>query len=93
VTSTEVSQRVAVHALLVEIPTAVVVVANSLDPSMGEGGLQADLDMTSWTEAKSLEPKVARILLEAVAATWEVHRVWESSCPLWPGCLATVRSL
>jgi hypothetical protein len=34
----EVSQRAAVHALLVEIPMAVAV-ASSPNPSMGEGGL------------------------------------------------------
>jgi hypothetical protein len=34
----EANQRVVGHALLVEIPT-VVAGANSLDPSVGEGGL------------------------------------------------------
>jgi hypothetical protein len=77
VTSTEVSQRVAAHALLVEIPTTAVAVANSPDPSVGEGGLRADLDMAAQADAKSLDPKEARILLEAGVATWEVHRVWE----------------
>jgi hypothetical protein len=46
----------------------VVAVANSPDPSMGEGGLQAVLDTVAQADAKSLDPK-------AVVATWEVHRV------------------
>jgi hypothetical protein len=51
--------------------------ASSLDPSMGEEGLQADLDTTVGADASSLDLKAARILLEAVAATWELHRLWE----------------
>jgi hypothetical protein len=39
----EASQRAAVHALLVEIPIGAAV-ASSPDPSMGEGGLNANLD-------------------------------------------------
>jgi hypothetical protein len=41
---------------------------------MGEGGLQVDLDMAARADTKSLDTKAARILLEAMAATWEVHR-------------------
>jgi hypothetical protein len=55
VTSTVVSQRAAVVALLVEIPTAVV--ANSLNLSVGEGGLQADLDTVAQAEPKKPGPK------------------------------------
>jgi hypothetical protein len=62
------------HALLVEIPTAV---ATSPDPSMGEGGLQDDLDTVVGADARSLDLKAARILPEEVVATWEVHRLWE----------------
>jgi hypothetical protein len=51
--------------------------ANSPDPSMGEGGLQTVLDTAARAETKSLDPKAARIIPKAVAATWEVHRVWE----------------
>jgi hypothetical protein len=69
VTSMEASQRVAAHALKVEIPM-VVAAANSPNPSMGEGGLQAVLDTVARADAKSLDPK-------AVVATWEVHRVQE----------------
>jgi hypothetical protein len=74
--SMEAIQRAAVPTLQVEIPTAAVV-ASSPDPSMGEEGLQADLDMAIGANASSLNPKAARILSEAVAATWEVHRLWE----------------
>jgi hypothetical protein len=77
VTSIEASQRAAAHALQVEIPTMAAVAANSPDPSVGEGGLQAVLDTAAQVDVKSLDPKVARILLKVVAATWEVHRVWE----------------
>jgi hypothetical protein len=51
--------------------------ASSLDPSVGEEGLQADLDTTVGADASSLDLKAARILLEAVAATWELHRLRE----------------
>jgi hypothetical protein len=44
---------------------------------MGEEGLQADLDTTVGADASSLDLKAARILLEEVAATWELHRLWE----------------
>jgi hypothetical protein len=74
--SMEAIQRAAVPTLQVEIPTAAVV-ASSPDPSMGEEGLQADLDTAIGANASSLNPKAARILPEAVAATWEVHRLWE----------------
>jgi hypothetical protein len=33
--------------------------------------------MAAWADTKNLDPKAARILPAAVAATWEVHRVWE----------------
>jgi hypothetical protein len=68
----EVSQRAATHALLAEIPMAVVA-ASSPDPSMGEGDLHADLNMAAGVDATSLDPKAARILLEVVVAMWEVH--------------------
>jgi hypothetical protein len=47
------------------------------DPSVGEGGLQDDLDTAARVDAKSLDPKSARILPEVVATTWEVDRVRE----------------
>jgi hypothetical protein len=87
--STEAIQRVVVPALHVEIPTAVVapalqveipmaaVVASSPDLSVGEEGLQADLDMAIGPDASSLDPKVSRILSEAVAAMREVHQLRE----------------
>jgi hypothetical protein len=52
-----------------------VVAASSPDPSVGEEGFQADLDMTVGADASSLDPKAARILPEAVVATWEVHQL------------------
>jgi hypothetical protein len=54
----------------VEILTAS---ASTPNPSMGEEGLQADLEMVVGVDASSLNPKAARILSEAVAAMWEVH--------------------
>jgi hypothetical protein len=75
----------------VEIPTTTAS-ANSPDPSVGEDGLQADLDATVGVDGSSLDPKAARILLEAVAAMWEVHWLREIP-PLHRGCLATLRSL
>jgi hypothetical protein len=76
VTSTEASQRVVVHACLVEIPM-VAAAANRPDLSVGEGGLHAILDTVARADAKSLDPKAARILPKVVVATWEVHQVQE----------------
>jgi hypothetical protein len=73
-------QRAAPPALQVEIPTAsalALVSASTPDPSMGQECLQADLDTVVGADASSLDPKVARIMSEAVVATWEVHRLWE----------------
>jgi hypothetical protein len=76
VSSMEVIQRAATPALQVEIP--MMVASTSIpNPSVGEEGLQADLDTTVGADASSLNPKVVRILSEAVVATWEVHRLWE----------------
>jgi hypothetical protein len=44
---------------------------------MGEECLQVDLDKGVEEDARSLDPKAARILPEAVTATWEVHRMRE----------------
>jgi hypothetical protein len=60
----------------VEIPTTPAV-TSSPDPSVGEEGLQADLDTTVGADASSLDPKAARILPEVVAAMWEVHQLRE----------------
>jgi hypothetical protein len=73
---------VAAPALSVEIPTAAA--ANSPGPSVGEEGLEADLDMTVGVDTSSLDPKAARILPEAVAPTREMHQLWEI-CPLHRG--------
>jgi hypothetical protein len=69
----EITTVAAASALQVEIPTATVA-ASSPDPSVGEEGLQVDLDMAVAVDASSLNLKPARILTEAVAATWEVQR-------------------
>jgi hypothetical protein len=61
--------------LQVEFPMAIA--ASSPDPSMGKECLQADLDTTVGDDASSLDLKAARILAEAVEATWEVHRLLE----------------
>jgi hypothetical protein len=58
----------------VEIPTAS---TSTLDPSVGVEGLQIDLDMTVGANASSLDSKTDRILPEVMAATWEVHQLWE----------------
>jgi hypothetical protein len=60
----------------VEIPT-VVAATSSPDPSVGEEGFHADLDTAVGADTSSLNPKAARILLEAVAATWKVHQLWK----------------
>jgi hypothetical protein len=72
----EIPTVAAAPALQVEIPTAVAV-ASSPDLFVGEEGLQAGLDTTIGADASSLDPKAARILLEAVVATPEVHQLWE----------------
>jgi hypothetical protein len=53
------------------------VMASTLDPSVREECRKADLDTTMGEDAKSLDLKAARILMEAVAATWDVHRLRE----------------
>jgi hypothetical protein len=53
------------------------VTASTLDPSVGEECLQVDLDTGVGEDARRLHSKAARILPEAVAATWEVHRLRE----------------
>jgi hypothetical protein len=58
------------------VPTTTAL-ASSPDLSVGEEGLQADLDTAVEADASSLDSKAARILPEAVAATWEVHRLRE----------------
>jgi hypothetical protein len=72
----EIPMTAVAPALQVEIPT-VAVVASSPDPSVVEEGLQADLDTIIGADATSLDPKVARILPEAVPATREVHQLRE----------------
>jgi hypothetical protein len=103
--SPEAIQRVAVPALQVEIPTAAAAPAlqveipttatsaNNPDPSMGEEGLQADLDTTLGADASSLDPKAARILSVAVSATQKVHQLWEILPTALRVRLATLRSL
>jgi hypothetical protein len=49
------------------IPTAAAV-ASSPDPSMGEEGLQADLDTAVVADASCLDPKAAKIVSEVVGA-------------------------
>jgi hypothetical protein len=39
--------------------------------------LHADLDTAVGADAGSLDPKMTRILSEAVAGMWEVHRLQE----------------
>jgi hypothetical protein len=49
------------------------VAASSPDPSVGEEGLQADLDTNVGADASSLDPKAARILSEVVPSYSEKH--------------------
>jgi hypothetical protein len=51
--------------------------ASSPNLSVGEEGLQADLDTTVGADASSLDSKVARILSNAVPTMREVHQLWE----------------
>jgi hypothetical protein len=76
VSSTKAIQRAVASSLRVKIPTASML-ASTPDPSVGEECLQADLDTTVGADISSLDLKAARILPEAVAATWEVHRLRE----------------
>jgi hypothetical protein len=74
--STEAIQRAVAPALQVEIPMTTMA-DSSPDPSVGEEGLQADLDTAVGVDASSLDLKAAIILPGAVAATWEEHRLRE----------------
>jgi hypothetical protein len=76
VSSTEAFRRVEVPAHQVELPTTSVMASNP-DPPMGEECLKPDLDKAMGEGARSLDLKAARILPEAVAATWKVHWLWE----------------
>jgi hypothetical protein len=51
--------------------------ASSPNLSVGEEGLQADLDTTVGVDASSLDWKVARILSNAVPTMREVHQLLE----------------
>jgi hypothetical protein len=72
----EISTVMVTPTLWVEIPKAVKV-AHSPDPFVGDEGLQVDLDTTVGVDASILDPKLARILSEVVAATREVNQLWE----------------
>jgi hypothetical protein len=58
----------------VKLSTASVIASNP-DPAVGEECRKADLDTTVGEGTKSMDLKVARILPEAVPATWNVHRL------------------
>jgi hypothetical protein len=74
--SMEAIQRAAAPALQVEIPMAPAM-ASTPNLFVGEECWKADLDMAMGADTRRLDPKAARFLLEAVAATWEVHRLRE----------------
>jgi hypothetical protein len=76
VSSTEVIQRAAVPAFQVEIHTTSAT-ASTLDPSVGEECLQANLDMGVGEDSRRLDLNAARIPLKVMAAMWEVHWLWE----------------
>jgi hypothetical protein len=72
----EAIQRAVAPTLQVKIPMASAS-ASTPDPSVGEECLQADLDTAVGVDASSLDLKAARIMTEAVMATWEVYQLWE----------------
>jgi hypothetical protein len=53
------------------------VMVSTPDPSVGEECLQIDLDTGVGEDARSLDPKAARILPESVVAMWVVHQLRE----------------
>jgi hypothetical protein len=67
---------VAAPILQMELPTASTMASNP-DPSVGEECQKADLDTTVGENTRNLDLMVARILPEAMAATWEVPRLRE----------------
>jgi hypothetical protein len=94
------------HALQVEIPMAmaveapvlqvgipmVVMAASSLDPSVGEEGLHADMDTAVGVDASSLDLKRP----ESCRRWWQTRgrcTDYGRSSPLHRGCLTTLRSL
>jgi hypothetical protein len=80
VAPTEAIQRAVALALQVEIPAMAVVPALQVEIPMvavAASSLQDDQDTAIWADTRSLNPKAARILQEAMAATWEVHRLQE----------------
>jgi hypothetical protein len=74
--SMEAIQRVVAPTLQVEIPMASAS-ASTPNTSKGEECFQVDLDTAVVIYTNSLHPKAARIMLEAMVATWEVHRLLE----------------
>jgi hypothetical protein len=76
VSSTEAIQRAVTPTLQVELPTASAMTSTP-NPSVGEECQKADLDTAMGENAISLDLYAARILPEAVSATWEVHRLRE----------------
>jgi hypothetical protein len=77
VSSTEAIQREATPTLQVELHM-VSMTTSTPDPSVGEECRKADLDTTVGEDARSLHLKATRILLDVVAAMWEVHRLREA---------------
>ncbi len=80
VAPTEAIQRAVALALQVEIPAMAVVPALQVEIPMvavAASSLQDDQDTAIWADTRSLNPKAARILSEVVAATREVHQLWE----------------
>jgi hypothetical protein len=75
---TEAIQRAVVPAFQVEIPMMAVVPALQVEIPTAvatASSLHSNLDTAVGVDARSLDPRAARILLEAVVAMWEVHRL------------------
>jgi hypothetical protein len=75
-TQVEIPMAALVPTLQVEIPM-VAVAASSPDLSVGEEGLQADLDTAVGADASRLDLKAARILSEVVAAVTPLVSLWQ----------------
>jgi hypothetical protein len=76
VLSTEAFQRAATPVLQVGLPT-VSVTASNPNLAVGEECRIADLDTVVGEGARSLDLKATRILSEAEATMWKVHRLRE----------------
>jgi hypothetical protein len=76
VSSTEAFQRAATPSLQVELPMAMATASNP-DLAVEEECRKTDIDTAVGEGTRRMDLKAAKILLEAVATTWKVHRLRE----------------